>query len=205
MNNPYAWLQDFIEQVPAIFQPLLVAGAGAIPYIEGEGAAAFGIIAGINPILAAAAAATGNILCIVGVVFLGSHIRGSVVVRRAAKIGTTPASRAIGGSSNGAESAASAPEATLVTVLEPPSSGPTVKPTGRAKGRARLRRWMVKFGVPGASILAPLALPTMLTAGFFVASGVPKQWVILWQVVAIVLWTSTVAIATTGALKLVGW
>jgi hypothetical protein len=64
---------------------------------------------------------------------------------------------------------------------------------------------MVRFGVPGASILAPLALPTMLTAAFFVATGVPKHWVILWQVVAIVLWTSAIAVAATGVLALVGW
>ena len=63
----------------------------------------------------------------------------------------------------------------------------------------------MRFGVPGASILAPLALPTMLTAAFFVGSGVPKQWVILWQVVAIVLWTSLIAVAATGALALLGW
>ena len=44
----------------------------------------------------------------------------------------------------------------------------------------------------------------MLTAAFFAATGVPKQWVILWQVVAIVLWTSAVAIAATGVLALVG-
>ncbi|MBP2215273.1 hypothetical protein H4V95_000464 [Arthrobacter sp. CAN_C5] len=31
--------------------------------------------------------------------------------------------------------------------------------------------------------------PTQLTAAFFVASGVRKSWVILWQVVAIILWT----------------
>ena len=63
----------------------------------------------------------------------------------------------------------------------------------------------MRFGVPGASLLAPLALPTMLTAAFFVGSGVAKQWVILWQVVAIVLWTSAVAVAAASALAFLGW
>lgn len=205
MNNPYEWLQDFVEQVPAFLQPLLVAVAGAIPYVEGEGAATFGIIAGINPLLAAIAGATGNILCVLGVVVVGSRIRGRAVVRRAALIETTRAEGAAGGSSNETQSHSLAPGSAVITLIEPPSTGTIAKPTGRAKGRTRLRRWMVKFGVPGASILAPLALPTMLTAAFFVASGVPRHWVILWQVVAIVLWTSAVAIAATGALALIDW
>lgn len=45
----------------------------------------------------------------------------------------------------------------------------------------------------------------MLTAAFLVGSGVPKQRVILWQVVAIVLWTSGIALAATGVLALLGW
>jgi hypothetical protein len=63
----------------------------------------------------------------------------------------------------------------------------------------------VRFGVPGASILAPLALPTPLTAAFFVGSGVPKKWVMLWQVVAIVLWTGLIAAAATGLVTVLGW
>lgn len=173
MDNPYPWLQDFINQVPDILQPLMVAAVAAIPYIEGEGAAAFGIIAGINPIVAAVAAAAGNILCVIGVVLLGSRIRGGVVARRAAR----------------AES----------------GGGDDAKPTHASKGREKLRRWLVRFGVPGASLIAPLALPTMLTAAFFVASGVRKEWVILWQVVAIVLWTGAVAAAATGLLTVLGW
>ncbi|GAA1428708.1 hypothetical protein GCM10009616_08990 [Microlunatus lacustris] len=212
MDNPYEWLQDFIAQVPDILQPLIVALAGAVPYIEGEGAAAFGIIAGINPIVAAVAAATGNILCVLGVVVLGSRLREGVVARRAAGTGRARADRpvvaaAVGGQGGGTRSHAGAPAATAVVVDQgaEQADDTNAKPTRRAKGRARLRGWMVRFGVPGASILAPLALPTMLTAAFFVASGVPKHWVILWQVVAIVSWTSAIAIATTGVLTLVGW
>ncbi|MGV8858699.1 small multidrug efflux protein [Rhodoglobus sp.] len=185
MDTPYEWLRSLIEQVPEILHPLIVALAGAIPYIEGEGAAAFGIIAGINPVVAAIAGATGNILCVFGVVFLGSRIRERVVARRAAN----PVFVAAGGP----ELPAVAPEAH------------DAKQTGRSKGRARLRRWTVRFGVPGASILAPLALPTMLTAAFFVSTGVSKGWVILWQIVAIVVWTSVIAVAASGVLGLLGW
>lgn len=192
MDNPYPWLQDFITQVPDLLQPLMVALVAAVPYIEGEGAAAFGIIAGIDPIVAALAAMAGNILCVVGVVLLGSRIRGGIVARRAVRAEERAVAPVAAGSSPG-----SAP---------PEEPGDPDAATDRpSKGRAKLRRWLVRFGVPGASILAPIALPTMLTAAFFVASGVHKGWVILWQVVAIVLWTGAIAAAATGLLALLGW
>lgn len=173
-NNPYEGLQEFVAQLPEFLQPLLIAALGAIPYVEGEGAAGIGIIVGLNPILAAVAGATGNILCVLAVVTLTSRLRESVVERR-------------------------------VATAEPASDPEPAAPTRGAKGRARLRRWLVRFGVPGASILAPLALPTPLTAAFFVGSGVPKRWVMLWQVVAIVLWTGLIAAAATGLVTLLGW
>lgn len=196
MDNPYPWLQEFINQVPDIIQPLMVALVAAIPYIEGEGAAAFGILAGINPIVAALAAMAGNILCVIAVVLLGARIRGGVVARRART--RTPALASTGDAAgiltDEADSGAPSPAKSATEPAAPPS-----------KGRAKLSRWLVRFGVPGASILAPIALPTMLTAAFFVASGVRKEWVILWQIVAIVLWTGAVALAATGVLALLGW
>lgn len=211
MDNPYPWLQDFINQVPDILQPLMVAVVAIIPYIEGEGAAAFGIIAGINPIVAAVAAAAGNILCVIGVVLLGSRIRGGVVARRQARAGS-PGGAGATSSGLGETDAATAATATVVAENDGAENegaenegADDAKPTHASKGRDKLRRWLVRFGVPGASIIAPLALPTMLTAAFFVASGVRKEWVILWQVVAIVLWTGAVAAAATGLLTLLGW
>ncbi|RWZ67828.1 small multidrug efflux protein [Labedella populi] len=236
MDNPYQLLQSTIHQVPELLQPAIVALAGMVPYIEGEGAAAFGILVGIHPVVAAMAGATGNILCVVAVVLLGSRIRGAFVSRRAARAGATaprPASthtplvedRPVVAAP--LDESAAAPTSTLTsttamtTTTDPRSRlektvGPgrtTDKPAEKqrekasrgAKGRAKLRRWMVRFGVPGASLLAPLALPTMLTAAFFVSSGVRKGWVILWQVVAIVLWTTLIAVAATGALAALGW
>ncbi|WP_349425999.1 small multidrug efflux protein [Microbacterium sp. LWS13-1.2] len=184
-SHPYEGLQDFVSGLPEFVQPLIVAGLGMIPYIEGEGSAALGILAGIDPIVAAIAGAAGNILSVVIVVLLSSRVRASVRARRTV----------------------TAEGATAVDVLEPRQHAPSddTKPTRRSKGRQRLGAWMVRFGVPGASILAPLALPTQLTAAFFVASGVNKGWVILWQVVAIVLWTGLVAAAALGVVSLLGW
>lgn len=191
MSSPYEGLEAFVDQLPEFVQPLLVAGLGMIPYVEGEGSAAIGILVGIHPIVAALAGIAGNLLSVVLVVLLGSRVRESVVARRAAKsvaseTGTT----------------AMVPTATATTTA--PATSGDVDSRG-AKGRRRLQRWLVRFGVPGASIIAPFALPTQLTAAFFVASGVKKGWVILWQAVAIVLWTGLVAAAALGLVSALGW
>ena len=178
MSNPYEGLQEFVSQLPELVQPLIIAALGAIPYVEGEGAGALGVIVGINPIVAGLAGATGNILCVVLVVLAGSRIREAVVTRRSRK----------------------APESAADSL-----DGSSPNQTRKSKGRARLRRWLLRFGVPGASLLAPLALPTQLTAATLVASGVSKGWVILWQVIAIVLWTTLVTAAAAGVIQLLGW
>lgn len=191
MSNPYEGLQDFVAQMPDLVQPLVVAALGMIPYVEGEGSAALGILVGINPIAAAIAGAAGNLLSVVIVVLLSSRVRESVVSRRAAAART-----------HGSTTTMTAePGQSLDAATDPGDA----KRTRRAKGRERLGQWLVRFGVPGASILAPLALPTQLTAAFFVASGVSKGWVILWQAVAIVLWTGLVAAAALGLVNLLGW
>jgi hypothetical protein len=176
--NPVADLivnfQALVDQVPAFVQPFVVMLAAAIPFIEGEGAGPIGVVGGINPVVAAVAAMIGNFAAVVGVVTLTSRARTAVVTR-----------------SQGAGD---------LLVDERPE--PEAKP--RSKGRERFARWVVRFGVPGASILGPLAIPTHFTSAMLVASGTPKAWVLLWQGVAIVLWTTlitTLAWLALGALN----
>lgn len=147
MANPYEGMQEWVQQLPEIVQPLGVAVAAMIPYIEGEGAAGIGIILGINPLVAAIAAMIGNFLSVLAVVVVSSGVREKVMAHRGAD----------GGSAN------------------PEHGAPSAR---RAKGQRRLQGWLSRFGVPGASLLAPLALPTQLTAAFFAASGVRKEWVL---------------------------
>ena len=66
-------LQDLVAQVPDLAQPLIVAAAGAIPFIEGEGGVAIGIIGGIAPVVAAIAAMAGNFVGLVA--FCGLLVR----------------------------------------------------------------------------------------------------------------------------------
>lgn len=163
------WLQQAMAQVPDIVQPLLVALAGMIPFVEGEIASMLGVWAGVHPVVAFLAAAVGNFLSVFVVVFFGARIRAAVVARRARRNGGVVA--------------------------------PEKKP--ESKGRLRLKKFLVRFGVPGASILGPLAMPTQFTSAILVSSGVAKQWVLLWQAVAIVIWTAVCTVSATLALTLI--
>lgn len=52
----------------------------------------------------------------------------------------------------------------------------------------KVMRAVQKWGVPGASLLAPTLVGTHITAFFMAASGVDKKYLMFWQTVAIVLW-----------------
>ena len=174
MDNPYEGMQEWVQQLPEIVQPVGVAVAGMIPYIEGEGAAGIGILLGINPVVAAVSAMIGNFLSVLAVVTISSRVREKVVASR-------------GGGGEPVDSASAAPSAR------------------RAKGQRRLQGWLSRFGVPGASLLAPLALPTQLTATFFAASGVRKERVLFWQAIAILVWTVVISALATGLVGVLGW
>ena len=160
--NLIAGFQDLVGQVPELLQPVIVAAAGAVPFVEGEGGAVVGVVGGLHPVVAGLAAAVGNLLCVTVVVLLGARARAAVVGR-----------------------------STRVAVAKPPS-----------KGRQKFDRWFVKFGVPGASLLGPLAIPTHFTAATLVASGVPKGRILLWQAIAIVVWTTIATASVTGAIAI---
>lgn len=171
--------QSLVAQVPEFAQPFIVLLAGAVPFIEGEGAAIIGVVGGILPIVAAIAAAVGNFLSVLIVVLLSSRARSAVLSRQSAH-----AVAAVGGGG------------TVATMAAPPA-----KP--ESKGRLRFKRWLDRFGVPGASILGPLAIPTQFTAAILIAGGTSRSWVLLWQGVAIALWTTVGTISVWLALQLV--
>jgi hypothetical protein len=195
INDLVAGFQDLVGQVPDIVQPLILALAGAVPFIEGEGAAMIGVIGGVNPFLAAAAGVTGNLISVILVVLLSSRIRTAATRRRSAKAGNSAASKSAG-APVGAGGAPSAATGTMTATTD--ADRADVKP--ESKGKQKLKRWLVRFGVPGATLLAPLALPTHFTAATLVGSGIPKGRVIFWQAVAIVVWASLLTAIATGFL-----
>jgi hypothetical protein len=158
-----------VAQVPELIQPFIVLLAGAVPFIEGEGASPIGVLGGINPIAAGIAAGAGNFLAVSVVVLVSSRARSAVVSSRASRLETV----AVGGST---------------TFTEPEKEDQAAK--RESKGRQRFKKWLVRFGVPGASLLGPLAIPTHFTSAMLIAAGIPRSRVLLWQAVAITLWTT---------------
>ncbi len=164
MSSPAADLiigfQDLVARVPELAQPLIVALAGAVPFIEGEGAAAIGIVGGIHPVVAALAGAVGNLLCVAVVVLVASRTRVAVTTRGGA-------------------------------AAEKPASA----------RREKFQKAYHRYGTPGVSLLGPLLIPTQFTAAALAATGVPARRVLLWQGLAIALWTTAITLVITGIIS----
>jgi hypothetical protein len=177
--------QDLVSQVPDLVQPLIVAAAGAIPFIEGEGGVAIGIIGGIPPVVAAVAAMAGNFLCVAALVLLSSGARNAVVTRHRARVQARDSVPVGGGS----------------TLEVPPGERP--EDSRAATRRAKFQRAYERYGVPGVSLLGPLLLPTHFTATMLAASGVGKARILVWQAIAIVGWTTITALIIGGVVNAV--
>lgn len=176
--------QNFIAQVPELVQPLIVMLAAAVPFVEGEGAVAIGIIGGIHPLVAALAAIIGNFSCVAILVLASSRARQAIVTSRSRKRELVFA----GGGHGEAEDA-----------LEESTD------SDRKKARkAKFLHALERYGVPGVSLLGPLLLPTQFTATMLAAVGVSTARILFWQALAIVGWTTTVTILLVGVLSAVG-
>jgi hypothetical protein len=178
-------LQDLVGQVPEVVQPLIVAVAGAIPFVEGEGGVAIGIIGGINPVVAAVAAMAGNFLVVAALVLLSSGARNAVVTRHREKVLARDGAPVHVGS----------------TLEVPPGERPDSRSAAR---RAKFQRAYERYGVPGVSLLGPLLLPTHFTATMLAASGVGKVRILIWQAAAIIAWTTLTALIISGVINAAG-
>ncbi|RMI14441.1 small multidrug efflux protein [Cellulomonas triticagri] len=80
--------QEFVAGLPEWLQPAGVALAGAVPFVEGEGAAVVGVLGGIPTPLVVVAAILGNVLAVTLVVLVSAGTRKAVVA--AARRGDAP-------------------------------------------------------------------------------------------------------------------
>jgi len=177
--------QDLVAQVPDLLQPLIVAAAGAVPFIEGEGAATIGIIGGVNPVVAAIAGIVGNFLCVTVLVLLAARTRSAVVTHHRER-------RVVAAGAPGASSTTGA-----VT-----DAAPAHDQDARVSARkAKFQRALERYGVPGVSLLGPLLLPTQFTATMLAGVGVGAARILVWQGVAIVGWTTVLTLVVTGVLS----
>lgn len=212
--------QDLVSRIPELLQPLIVALAGAVPMIEGEGSVTIGIMGGLHPVVAVMAAILGNFICVVLLVLLGSGARRAVVARsrrtastatRAGSAAATPAPvPSHAGAVSAAGAAAPAPAAASATTAPaaPDASAaqdaPTAESHRAAARRAKFQRAFARYGVPGVSLLGPLLLPTQFTATMLAAIGVDKARILTWQAIAITGWTTIVAVLVSGVLSAAG-
>ncbi|WP_413332087.1 small multidrug efflux protein [Brevibacterium sp. GP-SGM9] len=214
MNGIIEFFQGLASHVPDLLQPVIIAMAGAVPFVEGEISSVIGVWAGLNPVIAGLAGAIGNFICVTVIVLLGARARKAVVARRDEKRTSSaeaavPATMAAGSSADAElHTAGTGPhhlggvdldrtdhlgEADLDA--QPRRDG---KP--ESKGRVKFKRFLTRFGVPGASLLGPLAIPTQITSTILVSAGVKTSWILLWQGIAIAAWTTLTTLIATGAL-----
>ncbi|NQX29007.1 small multidrug efflux protein [Microbacteriaceae bacterium VKM Ac-2854] len=186
-----ARFHELMAQVPEILQPVIVALAGAVPFIEGEGAASIGILGGVHPVLAVAAGATGNFVCVLLLVLLSSGARSAIVSRQHAR--SAAREPALVGSGVGAAVSA-----------DPAPVAPSANGARSAARRAKFQRALERYGVPGVSLLGPLLLPTQFTATMLAAAGVSRVRVLAWQAVAILGWTTLLGVVMGGVVHAVG-
>jgi hypothetical protein len=173
--------QELVAQVPEILQPLIVALAGAVPFIEGEGAAAIGIVGGLHPAVAIAAGAIGNFLCVAVLVIASSGARSAIVSRRREAVASREGVL-VGGASTPA-----------VTGLDTDA-----KPGKKSARKEKFQRALDRYGVPGVSLLGPLLLPTQFTATMLAGAGVSKARVLFWQGLAILGWSTLIGVVVGG-------
>lgn len=196
-----AFLNDLMAQVPALLQPVVVAAAGAIPFVEGEGAVALGVFSGLHPVAAGTAAAVGNFLAVLVVVLLGVRARRAVTDRSRARTSAHAAEPAMAANAANAGTAGAVGAPLAGGAGEVAAAGRDGRSSDRkAARRAKFQKAYERYGVPGVSLLGPLLLPTHITAGMLAASGVGAVRVLVWQAAAIVVWTTITALVVTGVL-----
>lgn len=209
MNSLITFFQGLASHVPELVQPFIIALAGAVPFVEGEVSAVIGVWAGLNPIVAGLAGAIGNFICVTVIVLLGARAREAVVARRSRARESVPVGVGAAGAGVAVADATVADESATLADERGPAEGearflnePPAQKKPESKGRIKFKRFLNRFGVPGASLLGPLAIPTQITSTILVSSGVKTSWILLWQGIAIVVWTTLTTLIATGALSL---
>ena len=85
--------REFVMGLPEALQGVGVFLVSFIPFVEGEGAAIIGVVAGISPWLAIPVGIVGNLLVVALLVYAAHGARGAILQRRQAR--GEPASRSL--------------------------------------------------------------------------------------------------------------
>lgn len=152
-------LQSFTTSLPPMLQWLGVLLVAAIPFVESYFGAVLGVVSGMNPVVAIAAAVVGNIVSLLIFVLAAHGVRAKVSGGKA--------------------------------------------PKEMTPRQAKLRAAFDKFGVAGVSLVGPTILPSQITSVAMISFGAPKNAVILWQVISIILWGTAFGVLATMGVTLV--
>ncbi|WP_110589983.1 small multi-drug export protein [Microbacterium suaedae] len=153
-------LQSFTESLPAAVQWLGLILLGAIPFVESYFGSFIGILAGVPPVLAVAAAVVGNVVSMLIFVLSAHRIRVAATKNSA--------------------------------------------PQELSPRRQKLKDRFDKYGVAGVSLLGQAVLPSQITSAMIVGFGAPKNRVIFWQIISIILWGVIFAFLALGGVELAG-
>ncbi len=137
-------LQEFAASLPEPLQWLGVLVIAAIPFVESYFGSAIGVIVGIHPVIAVAAAVVGNVISMLVFVLTAHGVRAGA------------------------------------------TKGKDAKPL--TPRREKLKQRFERYGVPGVSLLGQVFLPSQITSAAMVSFGAPKNQVILWQIISIIIW-----------------
>lgn len=150
-------LRTFTETLPDAVQWLGLILLGAIPFVESYLSSAIGVIIGVHPVIAVAAAVVGNVISMLIFVFSAHGIRTAATKNREAK------------------------------ELSP--------------RRAKLKERFDRYGVAGVSLLGQAVLPSQITSALIVSFGAPKNKVIFWQIISIILWGVAFTLLALGGIE----
>ncbi|MGW6171964.1 hypothetical protein ACWF5H_00585 [Arthrobacter sp. NPDC055138] len=79
-------LQDFTASLPTVLQWVGVVFAAAIPFVESYFGSVIGVLAGINPVIAVAAAIVGNVVSMLVFVLSAHNMRAKVVSGKESRV-----------------------------------------------------------------------------------------------------------------------
>lgn len=151
-------LQSFTESLPAAIQWLGLILLGAIPFIESYFGAVIGVLAGVHPVIAIAAAVVGNIISMAIFVLSAHGVR-------------------VAATRNG-------------------------QPKELSPRRQKLKARFDKYGVIGVSLLGQAVLPSQITSAIIVGFGAPKNRVIFWQIISIILWGTAFGLLAVAGVEI---
>jgi len=156
-------LQTWTQELPTALQWLGVILVSAIPFVESYFGAPIGILAGLHPVIAVAAAVVGNMLSLILVVYVAHWVRTAILHKR-----------------------------------------PQQMDPEKSTKREKVRRIFDRFGVPGVSLLGPLALPSQFTAPLMVSFGASRHAVMFWMLISVIVWGVGFGLLAMWGLSLVG-